>query len=93
MATYEGPQGRIVINPPARRQTMGEELLDWAAEHPGPSLGIALGLGLMAALLMAEDKKARRWGLPFRASRFVAAGLVGQATSFLIQSLRRLVFG
>jgi hypothetical protein len=93
MTTYDGPRGRIVITPRAREETLGEALLDWAAARPALSLGIGLGLGLLASLLIADDRKARSRGSLFRVSRFAAAGLVGQATSFLTRFAKRLVFG
>ena len=93
MTTYDEPWGQILIEPPARKGTVAEELLDWAAARPLLSLGAALGLGFLAALLLVEDRKARKQGVLFRASRLAAAGLIGQASSFLLQFLRALLFG
>ena len=93
MTTYEGPRGRIVVTPSAEVRPLKEELVEWASARPALSLGIALGLGLLASWLVADNRGAGRRGILFRGGRFAAAGLVGQATSFVIRFVRELVFG
>jgi hypothetical protein len=93
MTTYEGPQGRIVVTPPAGVRSFKDEVLDWASTRPALSLGIALGLGLVAAWLVADRRGAGRRGGLSKAGRFAAAGLVGQASSFLLRFVRELVLG